>query len=595
MKRRLYIAAVNNRYGRNVFLPLAAGLVWGHASRRGLASEWQLPPGGTLYLKEPVDTALARLEAPDLVAFSSYVWNHEWNKALARAVKARWPRCLTLVGGVQVREGDGASLRAAGEFDLGVYGEGEGAFADVLEALAGGGDLASVPSLLWRSGDGQVVANARRAEVPLEEVPSPYLDGFFDEISSDGRWSYQALQESNRGCPYSCTFCAWGAASLSKLRQFPTERVVSEFEWMARHGVDLLYSCDANFGILKRDLELAEALVRVKERFGRPRQFRAAFAKNSNEAVLEISRCLARADMLKATTLALQSMDDRVLGLVKRKNIKYERLADLSARYEAAGIPTYAEVIVGLPGETLRGFVGGLDALLDAGQHDGVSVYLCLLLENTELASPESREAHGIVSAPLRAILYHGTPEPGAVEEVQETVVGTALMPRADLRRAVLYAWLLQALHALGLSQHLARRLREKGTRYSALYEALLDRALAEPRGALGEEVGRLAAAWDLAEAGGPWDLVDERFGDVMWPPEELLFLRLACRSGEFYEELRRALPEARELVDEQESVFQPPPSEREAWYAREAVWYGRKGPGARLRSRPPGAGSRVA
>lgn len=586
--RRLYIAAVNNRYGRNVFLPLAAGLMWSHASRRGLASEWSLPPGGTLYLKEPVAAALARLDAPDLVAFSSYVWNHEWNRALARAVKARWPRCLTLVGGVQVRDGSAAAL-AADEFDLGVYGEGEGAFADVLEALAGGGDLASVPSLLWRREDGQVVANARRAEVPLEEVPSPYLDGFFDEIASDGRWSYQALQESNRGCPYSCTFCAWGAASLSKLRQFPAGRVVAEFEWMARHNVDLLYSCDANFGILKRDLELTEALVRTKERFGRPLQFRAAFAKNSDDVVFDISRRLARAGMLKATTLALQSMDDRVLGLVKRKNVKYERLADLSARYEAAGIPTYAEVIVGLPGETLRSFVDGLDALLDAGQHDGVSVYLCLLLENTELASEESRRAHGIASAPLRAILYHGTPEPGAVEEVQETVVGTALMPAGDLRRAALYAWLLQALHALGLTQHLARRLREAGTRYSVLYETLLDRALAEPRGALGEEVGRLVAAWDQAVAGGPWDLVDVRFGNVMWPPEELLFLRLACRSGELYEELRQALPDAAGLVLEQESIFQPPPPGREAWYAREAVWYGRKGPGARMRVRRAG------
>lgn len=597
--RRLYIVAVNNRYGDNVFLPLVAGLLWAYARKQpGLAAAWTVPPGGLLYLKEPTAQALARIEDPDLVVFSSYIWNAAWNRALARAVKARYPRCTTLIGGIEVRAGSPAALEAAPEFDLAIYGEGEGALADALCALAGAArpDLGAVPSLIWRRADGEVVVNPRRAEVPIESLPSPYLDGVFDELAAGAPWRWQALQETNRGCPYSCTFCAWGNASLAKLRKFPTERVVDEFEWMATHGVDLLYNCDANFGILPRDVDLAEALIRTKERHGRPVQFRAAYAKNSDEKVFALSQRLAGAGMLKATTLALQSMDGGVLTLIKRKNIRQTRLAELSARYEAAGIPTYAEIIVGLPGESKESFLAGLDALLDLGQHDGVTVYLCMLLENTELATEESRRAHGIESAPLRAILYHGTPEPGAVEEIQETVIGTRAMPRADLRAAVLYAWLLQALHALGLTQDLARWMHGEGVRYRDLYCALLAWAEVAPGTVLGREVGRLAAAWDAALAGAPWALVDPRFGALMWPPEELLFLRIACEAPRFYAELRAFLDTplwpagTAAALDEQQARFRPPPPGEEETYAREAVWYGRKGPGARLRRREKGS-----
>src|SRR6185295_515192 len=101
---------------------------------------------------------------------------------------------------------------------------------------------------------------------------------------------FQALQETNRGCPYACTFCAWGSASLSKLRQFDERRVVDEMEWMARHKIEFLYNADANWGILPRDVALTEALVAIKEKHGYPQKFRAAFAKNSNETIFQISK-----------------------------------------------------------------------------------------------------------------------------------------------------------------------------------------------------------------------------------------------------------------------------------------------------------------
>lgn len=603
MKRRLYFAAVNNRYGDNVFLPYAAGLMWAYAKQfPEIANAYEMC--GMLYLKEPIAQAVARLDEPDVLALSSYIWNHEWNKAFARAVKERWPGCTILVGGVQVPENSPRILEECEAFDFAIYGEGEGAFADFLREHAkyfAVRDFSTIGSLVYRdirvSDSIRVftLVNPRRDETPIDTIPSPYLEGLFDEIiASRPDLRFQALQETNRGCPYACTFCAWGAAALTKVRQFDGIRICHEYKWMSLNKIEMLYNADANYGILRRDVELTDMLVGFKERFGYPRKFRAAFAKNSNDTVFEISKTLADADMLKATTLALQSEDDGVLVNIKRKNIKHDKFAELSKRYEEAGIATYVELIVGLPGETFESFVAGIDRVLEAGQHDSLSIYLCMLLANTEMATSEYRRAHGIESVPMKALLYHGTPEPAIPEEVQETVIATATMPRAALCDAVLYGWMVQAFHSFGLVQHVARELRMQGVPYSSFYLRLIRWLFMSPETVGGRELFRAAQIWADVKRGASWDTVDPRFGDVSWPPEELLFLRCAVESARFYAELLDFLKSqmqvgdylAEELVSEQRACFIPPQPGHTIEYAREAVWFGRKGQGRKLRLR---------
>lgn len=614
-KRRLYMAAVNNKYGDQAYFPLTTGLMWAYA-RTFPEIDAAYKMCDMLYVKEPIETALARLVKPDVLALSSYIWNHEWNKAFARAVKDRYPSCVIIVGGVQVRDESPAVLEECEAFDFAIYGEGEGAFADFLREHVGltvdlGNDCyaltdyAKVGSLVWKrwipANDVQIVVNPRHALVDLEAIPSPYLTGVFDHIVATTPYKMMALQETNRGCAYRCSFCSWGAAALDKVRKFDEKRVVEEYLWFAQHQVELLYNCDANYGLFKRDIELTNVLARTKAVRGYPKLFRAAYAKNSNDTVFDISKTLADAGMLKATTLALQSQDEKVLVNIQRKNIKHDKFAELSARYEAAGIATYVELIVGLPGETYDSFVAGIDRILDAGQHDGLSIYLCMILENTEMAKPEYRAAHGIETVPMKALLYHGTPEPGVPEEVQETVVATTSMPLLELTKAVVYGWFVQALHSFGLTQLLAKELRAAGWKYGEFYNALLDWIFAQNRRSiLGLVVDDVLGWWNAAKRGLTWPTVDARFGEVMWPPEELIFLRLAVESNRFYKELRTFLVDKLKLADDlvatslavdvivqrQRENFIPPEPGKEAEYAREAVWYGRKGQGRKLRLR---------
>lgn len=382
-----------------------------------------------------------------------------------------------------------------------------------------------------------------------------------------------------------CTFCEWGEASLNKVRPIPEDRVLAEYEWFAEHGVEMLYNCDANYGILKRDLSITRALADVKRRRGAPVQFRAAFAKNSNDKIFEIATALHEAGMLKAVTLAMQSMDDGVLEIVKRKNIKVDNFKPLIERYAAAGMPTYTELILGLPGETLASYLDGIDALLDAGQHDGLTIYPCVLLPNTEMSAPESIERYGIESREMQAMLLHATPEPGVIVETQQVVVGTKAMPHADWRQAFLYSWIVQVCHVLGLTQWMAIELRASGLRYQDFYTALLGVARALPDTLIGRELAHVEALLDGALAGGSWNLVDPRFGDISWPPEEFAFLCIACDLPRFYGELSPLFGSdgAALLAQQSETIVGPVPGNEEEW-AREVVWYGRKGYGARRR-----------
>ena len=70
--------------------------------------------------------------------------------------------------------------------------------------------------------------------------------------------------ETNRGCPYACTFCNWGNATQEKINQFSLETVKEEVKYVCENSRNLtgfLYIADANFGILRRDLEIAKAML----------------------------------------------------------------------------------------------------------------------------------------------------------------------------------------------------------------------------------------------------------------------------------------------------------------------------------------------
>jgi putative methyltransferase len=538
-RRNVYLCQVNHRFGDQAFLPYSVGMVQAYCAQFDEITDafcFKEP----IYLRVPVDALAGELDEPRVLGISCYSWNWRYGLALARATKARFPDCLIVLGGPQVPDRSENFFTAHAYVDLLVHGEGEVAFHDILrESLRPAPDYTGIPGLTVNVGQSRAAKTPPRERLnDLSRLPSPYLSGVFDPIvRRTAAWC--ASQETHRGCPYACTFCDWGSAVLSKVRPFPTERVLAELQWFADHEIDVLYNCDANYGLLGRDLLLTEELARLKARSGFPRQFRPAFAKNSDDRVFEIARVLARADLQKGITLSVQSMDDNCLDLVKRKNIRLANLSTLLRRYREEGIPTYSELILGLPGETLQSFKHGFQALLAAGQHDGCYVNLCQVLPNAEMGEPSSLIANQIRSVPMPMSLAYSTPSDDGLDETFDIVIETRWMSSDDWRRAFLFAWAVQTFHCLNLTQSIAVFLsNETDTRYDDFYDQLLAYA-ASSTGTLLNALYRDAR--DVAErvmVGASPEIVLPDYGPVVWLAEEAAFLHVMTAREQFYGEV---------------------------------------------------------
>lgn len=557
-KRAVWLCQVNNTYGRNAFLPYSVGLIQAYCQTDpAIAAAYDFC--GFCYFREDVKTTVARMDQCDVFGASCYIWNNEYTLALAAEVKRRFPRCLVVLGGPHV------PLRSAQFFhrhpfaDVLVHYEGEQAFADILRHYhgVGGPNFVDIPGLSIQLPDGEAFKTPNRDRIAdLSILPSPYLTGVFDEVIK-ADYDFHASQETNRGCPYSCTFCDWGSNTMAKLKQFPIERLVAEIEWFAERKIDLLYNCDANYAIFPRDLELTEKMAEIKRRTGFPKKFRAAYAKNSNDAVFNVARILHKAGMNKGVTLSFQSMHDETLQLIKRKNIKIENFADIIGRYRAEGIATYSEIIVGLPGETYDSFADGLNLLVESGQHDSLQVYTCEVLPNSEMGHPEYQKLHGLETVKTPVLVFHGTPTTDPHQEHYELVVATKTLPPDDWMKCQLLSWAFQAFHCLGALQAMAVFIRHQySISYRSFYERIIDLGQQSPETVLGKAVARATECFENLRAGRDWSFVDRRFGNIIWPPEEAGFLTCVADRDKFYQDVTVAISGWPELADESPTLL---------------------------------------
>ena len=87
---------------------------------------------------------------------------------------------------------------------------------------------------------------------------------------------------------------------------------------------------------------------------------------------------------------------------MKRANIKFSSFGDLAATFRENNIPTYTELIMGLPGETLETFKEGLENIAHT-KIDTVFIYHCSVLPNAPMNDPEYRKKYGIklVKSPM--------------------------------------------------------------------------------------------------------------------------------------------------------------------------------------------------
>ena len=532
MKKKIYFAQIGVSYSSPCFLPYSVGCIVAYLKHdRDLMQHYEIPD--ILVMREKISDIIKRFDNPSYVAFSCYTWNIEYNKALATELKKLYPEVKIIFGGHSV-PADGSLLDRLSYVDYLMHNEGEETTALFLKAMIDGEDLSKVPNLSYRE-NGKVVTTEAYHPCDLSSYPSPYLEGLFDNIMKENpHIEFHATLETNRGCPYDCAYCEW--SFTKRIRLFPMEKIKAEIEWIAKNKIHYCYCADGNFGILERDVEIAEYVVEQKNEHGYPFVFKPCYAKESNDTVFKAGYILNKNNIDKGVTLAYQSLDGVTLKNIGRKNLTLEHFSDLYSRYTEAGVPTYTELILGLPGKTYDSFCKGLCTLLESGQNNSMTVYECQVYPNAQMGSREYREKHGIGVSRIPLLGIHYNPEFSGVNEYFDIITETATMPKADWVKACMFSVVLQTFHHLGLLRFFALYLNcEKNISYYEFYNRLFDYIYKENKGFLNELFSSLYARKADTETA-DWTYKRDVFGSTGWYFEEGAFLELVYNKDAFLE-----------------------------------------------------------
>lgn len=377
---KISLVQANDSIGGNIILPLAIGILWASATAN---KNWKLEH--VIYRKDAVDQTAELLAQSDVVAMSMYVWNSKYHYELASAIKKINPQCWILVGGPDIHENSNIWKIHKDVIDLAIVGEGEYSFNKILQQWPEV-DITSIP--------GAWTAEYYNGEAPrvsdLENFPSPYLTGFYDNIVKESlkeNKKIQAVIQTNRGCPYHCAFCEEGRDYKNKIHFYDTERILDEINWCGKNQVDYLSIADDNWGIAERDVDLVEHICQTKVAYGFPNVMDATYAKNAPERLLKIALIDNQygTKLIRGLTVALQSLNSNTLNSIKRFNLIDAKQAELISGLKKLSIPTYVEMIWPLPEETLDTFRAGIDRVIDNGTANWLAVYPLNLLSSTDL------------------------------------------------------------------------------------------------------------------------------------------------------------------------------------------------------------------
>lgn len=538
MKKNLYFFQVNYSYGRSAHIPYTAGQLSAYAlSDKDVGESFTLSE--IFFLREAPERVMERIEAPAVAAFSTYIWNFNYNKTIARMIKEKYPDCVIVFGGHHVSPG-GALLEECPYIDYLLHGEGEIIFRRLLRSVLGLEGAEDIPGISLRTEKG-IITNPEMISSECD-FPSPYLLGYFDKIIKEHpEKDFMALIETSRGCPNSCAYCDWSNMK-SKIRKFPLERIYGEINWITKNRIYGLGSADSNFGMFPRDEEIADKIIESKKICGYPVGFQTSYAKNSNKTVFNIGMKFEKAGMNKGITLSFQSMNDEVLENIGRKNISIESYSELMKMYNEAGIATYTELILGLPGETYESIAEGIDKLLRLGQHNSIYIHNCEWLPCSIMGRPDYVEKYKIKKSRIPLNQPHREPDGNDdIEEYSSVVTSTYSMSEEEWVKMNLFSFTVQAFHHMGILQFFALYLYNEGLcSYRDFYEKLLLRCLTEDNTVAGRVYKRVRGYLnDVLRGKGTLSCSDERFGNVQWPFEEYIYLCMIYEIDVFYDEMR--------------------------------------------------------
>ena len=493
---------------------------------------------------------------PDLVGFSNYTWNVALSKFAGQWIKEKDPTLPIIMGGPNIRtykKGIEEFLRTNKYVDTYCMFAGEISVYKILKFLLNQPkNKRTAKNLKDQTFDGcysisenRLIGNSNYSKPEdLDEVPSPFLTGLMDPFLKEG---YYPIFETNRGCPFSCTFCIWGISALNKVLKFSMKRVKDELSYVANSSFEspAIVLADANFGILKRDVEIAKHIRDLYDKTQSFSSIRMYWAKVAKPHMVDIGRTFGH---LSHTYIAFQSLDDKVLENIKRKNIKVEELSELIEKLKGFSYGAQTDLLVGLPGETYKSHLNSYDKALAMGL---THIYggEIQMLPGAEMDEENHRKIHGLRTKYRFIEGGYGLYRNKFVYELTESIRETNTMTEDEMLKLRTIRAFLFASVTLGEHLPLINYLNKNGINFTNVCEKLVEEGKKDP-------IFKNSVNWLIKKSIDEWYETPEKVEKYLTNPkvrksllEEETFLKLntgffakICLNKEQYDAYYKAL-----------------------------------------------------
>lgn len=338
--------------------------------------------------QRPTDVLEALLrENPRIVGLGVYIWNAQASRVLVAELKRVAPQVIVVVGGPEVsHEIDKQEICRLADYVL--PGEADLSFAKLCDELLS--KQADAPDIAMPRGDLQVMQKPRIINNPLptmDELVLPY--DLYDERDLSQRTVYV---EASRGCPFSCEFCL---SSLEvPVREVPLDRFLQAMGNLLERGLLRFKFVDRTFNL---NIRTSRAILQFFLERYQPGLF-LHFEMIPDRLPGELREVIARfpAGALQFE-VGIQTFNEEVAGRISRRQNSIRTTENLRWLREHTGVYLHADLIVGLPGETLESFAAGFDQLVALGPHE-IQIELLKRLRGTPIARHD--EPWGMVYSP---------------------------------------------------------------------------------------------------------------------------------------------------------------------------------------------------
>ena len=425
-----------------------------------------------LFRNRPLEQMVAGIDFRDVdvLGLSCYEWNWQLNTQIASHAKKINPSINVIAGGPHPDYKNPKFWDKYPMIDSVVHHDGEKAFASLLKGEK------NAPGTATRDGIGPLSLLEDFRYSPWLHNKEWLLEFKKKHVDHPDTKAGVVMWETDRGCPFACSFCDWGSATMQKVRRVPMERIEQELEFFAYElKIPWMWHVGANLGILPRDIDIVKKLYSLQKKTNWLKGIQYNPSKNTPERSLEIGKMFFDCGLVTKHLISLQHTRQEVLDCIDRKNIPVARQIPIIEDMQKNKMPTVAQLIMGMPGDTVDLWLSALTDTAEYGIHNELQAYDFQMLPNAPANDPAYKKKWEIETVHRRHLPHEkhmlNEKEKADLEEdffhmdeddpnVQEFIVSTKTYTREDWITMKLYTKLFIACHTGNITKYLYMYLR---------------------------------------------------------------------------------------------------------------------------------------